>query len=298
MTSSEEGRVLVALYCCVRVIRKTRSGPPPVLREDDVWASDELWSQNPCRLQAARDIIEAQGRPLSQFWIHEHERLSRASWDSFYKRNGDRAYRDRHYVDHVFSDALTAATGGTLVELGAGVGNGIIPLLRTLALHRTVFLDFSPRAIAMLEARADLRHVNYVARVCNVVTQSFGENDNTVDCVTCLFFLSAIAPDHQPSVATKIFRVLKPGGHVVIRDYGRYDNNQLRFAKGHRLADNWYVKGDGTRCYYFSTSDLDLVFRSCHFQGKASYVCQVHANRATRQVRRRVFVQAVYRKRW
>lgn len=57
-----------------------------------------------------------------------------------------------------------------------------------------------------------------------------------------------------------IYTALKPGGLLLIRDYGRHDLAQLRMKKDRLLDPNWpnlYIRGDGTRVFFFSKQDLE-----------------------------------------
>ena len=94
---------------------------------------------------------------------------------------------------------------------------------------------------------------------------------------------------------------LRPGGVLVLRDYGRYDEAQLKLGRQrHKLlgANHFYRKHDGTCCHYFSVERIrellgahqDLKELECR------YIRRVYKNRAENSERRRVWVQARFQK--
>ena len=55
----------------------------------------------------------------------------------------------------------------------------------------------------------------------------------------------------------------------MLRDYGLYDHAMLRFGRGHKLSENFYVRQDGTRAYYFSEGQHRII-TMCVVQRKLS----------------------------
>ena len=68
-----------------------------------------------------------------------------------------------------------------------------------------------------------------------------------VDIISIIFVLSAIHPDKFQGVLGNLYRCLRPGGVVLVRDYGLYDMAMLRFSPGSKLGSQLYVRQDGTR---------------------------------------------------
>lgn len=69
----------------------------------------------------------------------------------------------------------------------------------------------------------------------------------SVDVASLIFVLSAIHPERFVGVLKNIAEVLKPGGFLIFRDYGLHDMAQIRFGRGNKIAENFYVRQDGTR---------------------------------------------------
>ncbi|XP_069354152.1 tRNA N(3)-methylcytidine methyltransferase METTL6 isoform X4 [Maniola hyperantus] len=106
-----------------------------------------------------------------------------------------------------------------------------------------------------------------------------------------------ITPNAWAQVAKIAYRALKPGGMLLLRDYGRYDMAQLRFKPGHKIADNFYMRQDGTRSYYFTEEELASLFSTAGFE----ILMNTYVQRRTVNFKEgidvpRIFVQGKYKK--
>jgi len=90
-----------------------------------------------------------------------------------------------------------------------------------------------------------------------------GLEEGSVDVVVMIFIFSALSPSQWKQAVQNIYRVLKPGGEVLFRDYGRGDLAQVRFKKGRYLEENFYIRGDGTRVYFFDKDELVKIWTGC-----------------------------------
>jgi len=130
--------------------------------------------------------------------------------------------------------------------------------------------DFAPSAIDILKKNAEYNEERVTAFVCDPTKEEIPTNivaDSSVDIAIMVFFLSAVDPAKMGNVLRHIFKTLKPGGVVILRDYGLYDMTQMRFInkKGRKLGENFYMRADGTRTFFFSKEHLESMFNTAGF---------------------------------
>ena len=189
-------------------------------------------------------------------------------WNNFYKNNTANFFKNRKWLQQEFPilSRITSAEAGavTLLEVGAGAGNTAFPILAhnqnpNLKIHAC---DFSKKAVEVIRGNAayDLKYIQ--ADVWDAAGDVLPPDleDGSVDVVLMIFIFSALSPSQWKQAVHNIHRLLKPGGEVLFRDYGRGDLAQVRFKKGRYLEENFYIRGDGTRVYFFDKDELIKIW--------------------------------------
>ncbi|KAG6534360.1 uncharacterized protein LOC121985839 isoform X2 [Zingiber officinale] len=245
-------------------------------------------------------LSSSSARQVTPFWKEKYEKDAKKYWDLFYKRHQDRFFKDRHYLDKEWGDHFLDREVGKLVvlEVGCGAGNTIFPLVATYPHIFVHACDFSPRAIELVKSHKDFSGDHINAFVCDLTIHNLSEiiAPASVDIVTMIFVLSAVSPEKMPLVLDNLRRVLKPNGLVLFRDYATGDLAQERLiSKEQEISENFFVRGDGTRAYYFTNKFLVSLFQQSGFNVVNVRICNKQVmNRSQELVMNRRWIQAVF----
>jgi SAM-dependent methyltransferase len=157
------------------------------------------------------------------------------------------------------------ASTTALLDVGCNAGD-LLADCTTLGSHiRLAGIDVNPNAVQQARLAvpsADIRH-------------SSGSNlpfaDATFDCVTFIEVIEHLPQELRPAACREIYRVLKPGGTLIIRCphqgwFAWMDSNNLRFRfpamysrlVGHGMRDNGYKNRshDVVWHHHFTRSEL------------------------------------------
>jgi methyltransferase-like protein 6 len=73
----------------------------------------------------------------------------------------------------------------------------------------------------------------------------------------------------------------------------------VRYKPGQRISDNFYVRQDGTRAYYFTVDELSQLWSSCGCDVIECKMCTViNKNRKKKLDMKRVFAQGRFVRSW
>ncbi|KZF24810.1 putative actin-binding protein ABP140 [Xylona heveae TC161] len=209
--------------------------------------------------------------PVSDFDKHRFNSDPAKWWNLFYRNNTANFFKNRKWLQNEFPVLSTVTQPDspptTLLEVGAGAGNTAFPILShnrnpKLKIHAC---DFSKNAVEVIRADSQYNEEYIRADVWDIAGTGEaalppGLKEGSVDIVMMIFIFSALSPRQWNQAVKNIFKVLKPGGQVLFRDYGRGDLAQVRFKKGRYLEENFYIRGDGTRVYFFEKEELQQIW--------------------------------------
>jgi methyltransferase-like protein 6 len=258
----------------------------------------------------AQHLLQSNLEKCSVSTLDRNDEGAGEIWNKFYRDHGTRFFKDRHYLVKAFSSEFAPdhEAQKTLVEIGCGVGNALLPLLEDKHSQWNVIhgLDISHEAVNLL--RADSRFVQcneeddnraVYGHVCDISAELPSCCVGIADVTTLLFCLSAINPLAMQQAVRNVVSALKPGGVLVLRDYGRYDEAQMKLglSRNKLVEENFYRKHDGTKCFYFTLEDIERLFSGVGLETlELKYLRRQYRNNALRETRRRVWVQGRFRK--
>ncbi|EXJ59341.1 uncharacterized protein A1O5_12222 [Cladophialophora psammophila CBS 110553] len=244
--------------------------------------------------------------PVSDFDRARFNEHPEKWWDLFYKQKSSTFFKDRKWLVQEFPvlNEVTRQGAGrkVILEIGAGAGNTAFPILRMNENPdlKLFAVDFSKKAVETMRNAQDYANSKGViaAEIWDVAGEALppGVDEGSVDVVIMIFIFSALNPKQWPQALVNIQRALKPGGEVLFRDYGRGDLAQVRFKAGRWMEDNFYVRGDGTRVYFFEKEQLETIWGSVFDICNLDVDRRLIVNRQRRIKMYRCWIQGRFRK--
>lgn len=279
-----------------------------LLTEDqDVW-SHNAWDHvewGPEQMAEAEQQLAAQAQtPVNEFDKAQYNGNPARYWDLFYRNNKEKFFKDRKWLQVEFPalyEAVKPEAGKVnILEIGCGAGNTMFPVLEANQNPdlRVTGVDFSPRAVELVKTSPSFNPANAHAAVWDLADPEHnlpdGIEENSVDIVVMIFVFSALSPEQWKDAVINLQKIVKPGGRILFRDYGRYDLTQIRFKKGRLLDENFYIRGDGTRVYFFTEEELETIFNDFE-KVQIATDRRLIVNRQRRIKMYRVWLQAEWR---
>ncbi|CDR44340.1 CYFA0S14e01992g1_1 [Cyberlindnera fabianii] len=282
-------------------------GQRTLTSDDDVWkhnAWDNVeWGQEQV-LEAEEKIKKQYENPVDDFDKHKYNSDPARYWDIFYKNNRENFFKDRKWLQIEFPTLYesTKEDAGpvTIFEIGCGAGNTMFPILNENKNPdlRVIGADYSKRAVELVKTSEHFNPEYAHACVWDLANPEGalpeGVEPHSVDIAVMIFVFSALSPEQWKQGVENLAKVMKPGGQILFRDYGRYDLAQVRFKKGRLLDDNFYIRGDGTRVYFFTEEELRQIFTERFEEEKIGTDRRLIVNRKRQLKMYRIWLQAVF----
>lgn len=266
---------------------------------------DISWDKD--QMENAENVLRQHSEHLSNNDSNNISYLdTQQQWNKFYSKNDRNFFKDRNWFEVEFHDLFFSDLDSEplhILELGCGAGNSMFPILEGTKFTRpNLFItgvDFSEKAIHLVhtDPRYDTNRCNAFVFDIGHPTNTLPLPQNSVDIVLLVFVMSALTPKAMIHVMEKISNVLKPGGYVFFRDYGRYDLAQLRFKPSNCINHGQYIRGDGTLTFFFTLEQVKYLFSEEYYEKiELGYDKRLLVNRKRQLQMYRVWIQGKFRK--
>lgn len=237
---------------------------------DDFELTDEMISEAERKIEQQRNE-----KKCDDIDINELEASVSKNWEQFYQIHTDKFFKDRRWIFSELPEILTrleeTSNPCSIFEVGCGVGNAVVQILgsnKNQMLH-LYCADVSSKAIQTLKQRdLFLKDADRITAFQADIHKDFDSivskkiEKCSLDFITMIFFLSALKPHAMEDVVRNLATLLKPGGMIFFRDYGKFDLTQIRFKGSSYLSENYYKRSDGTTSYFFELEQVHKLL-SC-----------------------------------
>ena len=291
---------VAALVLALLLIRRRRSHSPPPL-DDSVrfhGSSDFRWEDLAAQVEALvrpPADFEAQNSAVESLTADQIER-----WQLHFLRHADAPtpfFKERRSLLQEFPRLCSKPLH--VLEVGCGNGSAALAVLRGNWFARVHATDPSPAAVE--QTRAALAEAGLRWRLSSEVqptpTVPCTEGHGPFDVVMILFTLSAIPGEDDVALLSEAAARLRPGGAVLVRDYGLYDMRQRKDAQKARLlraSPPEYLRPGGMHRRYYSLERIDEMAAAAGLVVEESrYLCVRLRNEKRNLNMDRVYVHAV-----
>uniref|UniRef100_A0A3Q3EHH5 tRNA N(3)-cytidine methyltransferase n=1 Tax=Labrus bergylta TaxID=56723 RepID=A0A3Q3EHH5_9LABR len=286
---------------------------PRQVFQHNAWDNVE-WTEE--QEASAKKKVSENSQPLPSEKQEEYDNRANEYWNDFYTIHENRFFKDRHWLFTEFpelapqcslnheSNPEAACTGdGQQDALAVEPTRGLAALFNCsfcFCSDAGLFVyccDFSSTAVELVKTNPEYDPGRCLAFVHDLsdVEANYPVPDGALDVIVLIFVLSALHPSKMQASITRLVRLLKPGGVMLLRDYGRYDMAQL-LRPQKVSSENFYVRGDGTRVYFFTQDELHEMFTEAGLEKVQNLVDRrLQVNRGKQLTMYRVWIQCKYR---